>query len=525
MHERSLAFPIRSVRALRVGLLALLAACFGAGCGSEPDEKPLNVVIVVLDTLRPDRLGCYGHERDTSPNLDAMADEFFLFESAQSPAPWTAPSLVSLMTSLYPDAHGVRSAPVPERLSDKARTLTQVLRDRGYSTLAVTEGGYARGDFGLDQGFERYVVEDLPQGRAYEALMKRLETNLDTAEAWLDEQKDEPFMLFFHTFEVHSPRIPPAEYLKLFRPDYDLEEHFDAVAAAVEAWNTHGELSPEAARLLQLEVEVGAFTRSPLPKNAGQLTARAKELGVTMERERHHESAELVELVRDLYDAELRRTDELLTRLWDTLKRNGQWENTLVVLVSDHGEGLGDHERIGHGTRLNESVLRVLLMMRVPDERFTPRRIPDVVRLVDVMPTLLDFTGGPERGLGMQGTSLVPLMKGEPSDLEAYGHAIKLDAGSPVPLHSIRTKHWRLIVDSETGAPQLFDHRTDPDELVNVAEREPEVVQRLTDRLKRQRALDEALRTMLGSGGTMTDVDPALKRELINLGYIGEDDL
>ena len=122
-------------------------------------EKPLNLVMVVLDTLRADHLGLYGYERPTSPHLDALARESFVFERAESAAPWTAPSLISLVTSLYPEVHGVRGFPNPRRMSDDVVTLAEVLKRHGYSTAAFTEGGYAKGDFGLDQGFDSYLAE------------------------------------------------------------------------------------------------------------------------------------------------------------------------------------------------------------------------------------------------------------------------------------------------------------------------------------------------------------------------------
>jgi arylsulfatase A-like enzyme len=140
----------RRIAAMRAGsavpIALLTAAVFAvfAGCAdeerSEPARRPLNLVMVVLDTLRADHLGLYGYARATSPHLDAFADESFVFERAESAAPWTAPSLVTLVTSLYPEVHGVRGFPNPRRSSDGVVTLAEVLKRHGYATAAFTEG-------------------------------------------------------------------------------------------------------------------------------------------------------------------------------------------------------------------------------------------------------------------------------------------------------------------------------------------------------------------------------------------------
>jgi len=516
--QRLCARPARAAAVAAVALVAL------AGCRRVSARRPPNVVIVVLDTLRPDRLGCYGSERDTSPNLDAMSEEFFLFENAQSSAPWTAPALISLVTSLNPDVHAVTSSPIPGRLSERARTLAEVLSRHGFQTAAITEGGYARGDFGLDRGFELFLADDgLAGGSAQGAEQRPLDTNLTRAIDWLAARGEAPFFLFFHTYEVHAPRIPPEEHVRRFRPDYDAAAQARAVRAAVAAWNERRELSPESARLIQLEIQAGAFGDTPSPMEPGLLRERARELGVQLERERMAESPELVDLVRDLYDAELRRTDEALSRLWRTLRENGLWDDTLVVLVSDHGEGLGDHGRLGHGTQLYDEVLRTLLMIHAPLPGLTPRRLPDVVRAIDLMPTLLELSGVPADGLLLQGQSLVPLMRGEPSALDAFSHAVKARRGESPQQHTIRSGHWRLIRDSSAGTVRLYDLTSDPGETLDRAGQEPEVVQRLVRRLERQRAVDAALREHLGGAGAAAELDPAVLRRLADLGYIGGD--
>lgn len=497
MHRRSALHT--ALRRSLLGALLVGLALAPAGCAKRVERKPPNVVIVLLDTLRPDRMGCYGYERDTTPNLDALASEFFVFDAAQSTAPWTAPALISLMTALYPDAHGVRTAPFPERLSDGASTLAQLLRGRGYATAAFTEGAYARGDFGLDKGFDLYHVEEMKgDGPTHELLTQRLTNNLDRAVEWLGKRSQEPFLLFFHTYEVHSPQLPAEKYVRMFRPDYDATQHEAAVLRAIEHWNEHHELDEDGVRLIMQEYATGGFAKVTPPQSPELLRDRALAMGVSFTEQSYATWPDLVTLVRDLYDADLRRTDEELTRLWRALREGGHWDDTIVVVVSDHGEGLGDHGVLWHGATMQEALLRIVLMIRAPRVSSSPRRIGEVAPIVDVMPTLLELTGTPTEGLILQGRSLVPLMEGRSSPRTAYSHAGRRFRGVVAQRYTIRTDEWRLVVDEDEGWTRLFDLRNDPRELVDVAEREPEVVAKLRERLTRQRAVDESLRRRLG---------------------------
>jgi len=201
---------------------AVLAAGLAA-CGVEKTWQgpPLNLVVVSVAALRPDHLGCYGHARATSPELDRLARHAFVFRQVQTASPWSAPALVALMTALHPDVHGVRGFPEPGRLGASFPTLAELLQQRGYATAAFTEGGYAVGDFGLDRGFERF---ESGTGDAQPLGGGRLAPNLDRALAWLGERGREPFFLFLHTYELLPP-YPEAPALA---------ERYDADLAGVD---------------------------------------------------------------------------------------------------------------------------------------------------------------------------------------------------------------------------------------------------------------------------------------------------
>ncbi len=512
-------------------LVALLLAPLHA-CGGADPERP-NVIVVVIDTLRPDRLGCYGNARPTSANLDRIAAGCFLFENAQSPAPWTAPSLISLMTSVYPDVHGVHGFPVPGRLGDGVTTLAEVLKREGYRTAAFTEGGYAKGHFGLDQGFDHYP-ENPGDAESYTSNLShpsRLAANVDRTIAWLQDQGRRPFFLFFHTYEVHSPPRPPEEDVRVFRPDFDPGAEEARVRAAIEAWNGRRELDAEGARALRryafLQGRHMGFERMPAVEDRPALSARTEELGVPLDFDAATESPEDMAWVRDLYDAELRFTDRQIARLWTALEEEGLLENSVVVFTSDHGEALGEHGRVGHGHELHEEVLRVLLLLRVPGME-PVRRIPELVRTVDVMPTLLELVGASTDGVVVQGQSLVPLLRGEPHAQAAFSHALMDDGQSAASDgqvrqgHTVRNERWRLVANLAGGTARLYDVLADPGETRDVGAEHQDVVAELLQLLAAQHQRDELLRAHLGSTSEVAP-DAELMKDLKGLGYAGEE--
>lgn len=513
-------------------MLAAVGALTACGSDAPASDRP-NVVIVLLDTLRPDRLGVYGCERGTSPRLDALADRFFVFENAQSAAPWTAPSLISLMTSSYPDVHGVQGFPIPDRLTEGLPTLAEVLRRAGYDTAAFTEGGYAKGDFGLDRGFRLYP-DNPGDAKGYASNLShpsRLASNLDRTVEWLRDEREDPFFLFFHTYEVHLPLRAPEEDIRTFVPDFDEAEHTRRFEAAIADWNARRELDPENARALsrrmfQLGFSQLGFAQLPRIEDRRELMAASAELGIPLEFDVAIRAPENRQWVQDIYDAEVHYTDRQLQRLWDALADEGLEDNTIVVVISDHGESLGDHGRLGHGEDLHEELLRVVLMLRAPEFAGAPRRVPEVVRSVDVMPTVLELVGYAPDDLRLQGRSLVPLMQGSGAAGVAFSHASHahhLD-GQADRRQTVRSDRWRLILDPDTGETQLFDTAGDAGETRDVAAEHPDVVAELVALLGDQVQANARLRAEVGEpGATDAGSNEDLLRDLEGLGYTGRE--
>ena len=327
--------------------LALTAQLSSCGDSTSPEvagtEPTLSIVLVVIDALRADALGCYGNERARTPTLDALAAEGFLFRNARSSISWTLPAHATLFTSVFPNQHGTVKSTF--RLSDDFTTLAEVLRDSGWNTAAITDGGFVTAAFGLMQGFD-FVSEARPSpATSQKGAGVRVIT--DRAWQWIREQPS-PYFAFVHTYQVHEPYAPPARFREqLVRP--------------------YSGALPEPLRVRSLRK----------PEAAGGLTA------------------DDLRYARDLYDAEVAYTDHVLGEFFQKLRDAGQLESTIVIVTSDHGEGFGEHGQFGHGGWLHETLLRIPLIVRLPQGGARSRVIEYPVRLVDVAPTVLDLVGVP----------------------------------------------------------------------------------------------------------------------------------
>ncbi len=326
----------------------------------EPRTAAPNVLMISLDTLRADHLSLYGYHRETSPILDAIADESFVFERAYAQAPVTLSSHVSLFTGLYTsgsNAYGHR------RIAPGTTTLAEVLRLAGWTTLSLTDGGYMAEEFGVAEGFE--VFSD--SGGGADPVFSR-------GPELLNQVETRPWLLFLHTYEIHSP--------------YDAPEAFRR--PITDEWQT-----------------------LPSSLSADELYQMAVDEETPSSREWQQ--------VIDLYDAGIRYTDDCLGRLMQKLRERGDWEDTVLVIVSDHGEELGERGATGHGHTLYEEMIRVPLIVRIPEkwrQRWSlapPARVSKPVELVDVLPTLLDLLQvEPLAWPSHDGESLVPLLKDRP---------------------------------------------------------------------------------------------------------------
>ena len=502
--------------ALALAGLSMLAAALMRAARPEPARRP-DVVIVALDTLRPDHLGTYGYGRDTSPVIDAFAEGAVVFEAAESVAPWTAPALISLMTSLHPEVHGVNQYPNPGRMSGRVTTLAERLKAAGYATGAFTEGGYAKGAFGLDQGFDVYPSnpgdEDGNASNVHHG--SRLEGNLDRALAWYREQAGRPRLLFFHTYEVHAPLRAPDEYVQRFRPGWNAAAEDARIAAALERFEREREIAPEDVQLL-FDHRHHCIHPEGLALPAG-LQSHLNASGLNPEGGALNPAT--LAFYRDLYDAEIRYTDAQLARLFEAVP-----DDTVVVLVSDHGEAIGEHGKIGHGSRFHREQLGIVLIVRAPAALAphpTVGRVRAPVRSIDVKPTVLELVGLDPNDGPMQGASLVPLMRGAgaEADRRSFSHGLGIH-GEELARRSLRVGDTRAILETTTGTVRLYDLAADPAELRDLAPEHPELARELGEAIRRQIELDAALARVASGAIEEVQLDEELLRDLERLGYL-----
>ncbi|HEX9792355.1 MAG TPA: sulfatase, partial [Planctomycetota bacterium] len=460
-------------------LLPVAGAPLAPAPGAVPPANAPNILLVVLDTVRADRLGCYGHFRATSPALDQLAADGVVFEQAFSAAPWTLPSHASIFTGLHPATHGTgweylrlgdtaggaREAGVTQR---HFRTLAEEFGEMGWDTCGLSQKGWLNARTGLTRGFRNYHDFASPPPRE-RLLARRIWSRLvgtqpvlapdkgaarlvDRALEWLDDGRGRaggrPFFLFLNLNEAHAPYWPPVAERSAFLPaGLDL-----AAAQALLPFQT-----PEARK----EFECGL--RPPQPRES--------------------------ELLQALYDAEIRYQDAQLGRLVAQLEETGQLEETLVVVTADHGEEFGEFGRLGHQFALSDALLHVPMVMRFPRRLPAGRRVSSLASTVDIYPTLLDFVAG-ECGVRspvaaeqqpLEGVSLLPVFtEGAPPPRDVVladyanpswylalypcrGEAGGFAAGLGRSIAMLRTLDDKFLAFGD-GAERHVDLRRDPDE-------------------------------------------------------------
>jgi arylsulfatase A-like enzyme len=411
----------KAVRRLASVLTAALAA--GPGCGR---PAPRAVVLVDLDTLRADRLSIYGNPRPTSPHLDAFARSATRFEWAFAQAPYTLPSQVSILTSLYPQTHGVVRP--KDSMGSEAFTLAEAFHAAGWRTAAFVDGGFVAASLGLDQGFESFV-EFGQQGLA--------KSEAPIAE-WLRAHSREPFFLFIHTYDTHSPYAPPEPYRARF-------------TAGMAAPTPGFEPTTEA-----LE-EVRAARLSPND----------------------------LEYARALYDGEVAFVDDWFGRLTRQMEELGLSERAVVAVVSDHGEEFREHGSFLH-EKLYATVTRVPMLVRTSGGT-SGQVVRAPVETVDLMPTLLELAGLP-LPQGIEGRSLAATVRSGaalPPPRAGLAHSY-LFGGQ----RAVVDGDLHLILSIQTGRAELFDYRNDPLEQMDLSATRTADVARLVQALRtRTRAL------------------------------------
>ncbi|RKY19443.1 MAG: hypothetical protein DRQ55_10615 [Planctomycetota bacterium] len=445
---------------IRASLVATLALALAA-CGPPPSERPPNVLIVTLDSVRADRMGLYGAPRQgVTPRLDALAQQCVVFEHAFANSSFTPPTHASLFTSLYPAEHGLlwwnrKLADVP--------TAADMFAAANYRTLAFTPVN-ALLKQGLDRGFDR--TQHLPWSRRGKQLVLGSADAMHAAAVPALIAPDErPFFAWLHYFDAHRPygRQGPQWSGRFTQRD-------DPAVGAEENWYR---LTPE----------------------------KRAELGLT---------AATTQLIKDHYDGGLAYLDDRVGRMLDALDEAGVLEHTIVVLVADHGEVFDEHDEewFSHDPYLTDENLHIPLMIRLPGARHGGRRVSGLVSQVDVLPTLLELAGVPALPGELSGHSLAALMSdGESQAPWVYADRMgnDRDGRSPDRRYSVRGHERRLVLHTEGEFTELFAVDADSQDGAT------------RDGATRDGARPEGVLPAGAQDSQRAQRDPAEERELLNV--------
>jgi arylsulfatase A-like enzyme len=426
-------------------------------------ERPHGVVLIVVDTLRADHLGFYGYSRDTSSHLDRWAEEGMVFERAMSTSPWTLPTFGSILTGRLPTGHGAgyrgegEVRPKSTRLDQTIPTLAEELHQAGFATGAIVNNPWMKPRFGLDRGFDTYDYQSTTNKRR-----RRANKIVDLATTWIDAHRDQPFFLLVHLFDPHMTYDPPSSVRGRFTGPYE--------------------------------------DRFSLPVYAPRkIRARANEVG---EDERSFITA--------AYDEEIVFVDQELNRFFEGLVERDLFQQLLVILTSDHGEELFDHESFEHGHSVYQELLHVPLVVWGPAVESGREALP--VSVIDIPPTILEAVGvsGESNPLSR---SLWPRLtrrkRLDPRPLVAEGTLY-----GPERKAIIEWPH-KLELDPSSESIRLFDLESDPGERSDLSPSEMAAARHLEERL---RSILEAARS--DEAPEEIELDEETLEELRSLGYI-----
>jgi arylsulfatase A-like enzyme len=525
-----------AVAATAVVMVAVVIAARWARWSTPPNgsramvgvqESP-NILILLWDTVRADRIGCYGYDRPTTPHIDRFADEATLFEYVISPSPWTIPAHASIFTGVFPSAHGADRN--NKWLHDDFVTLAETLRDHGYVTYMGSANPFASNLINLAQGFD--AAEFSWDDRWKDAVDADFQTRTGGRFAgpiaeerrraagghfdasrfafkdagaivnraflqWLDDRdSSRPFFAFLNFMEAHAPLNPSfAERARFLTPE-QAEASFDLPQSFAVRW-------------------AHSFNVRPY-------------------------SAEAIRTIQALYDAALYRLDTLAGELFAALEARGLRDRTAIIFVSDHGENLNDHHLLGHEYCVYNSLLRVPLIIRYP-KRLPPGRVLHGVQSIDLYPTVLDLAGfAPPHPDQVQGISLLAQLDRPapdraliseyrtPPDLGVQLVTNAYPREFPVSEHARWKRQLRSIesdgykfIWAQDGRHELYDLTVDPEELTNRFEQEPERARALENRLEAWLDSFEHFNPARRQPIEAPGLPPDVMERLESLGYVG----
>ncbi|MFH1039050.1 MAG: sulfatase [PVC group bacterium] len=441
-----------------------------------PEDIPSNILLISVDSLRADHLGCYGYRRDTSPIIDDLAASGALFENTISTTSWTLPAHISLLTSMDISVHGVANDGLS--LHSGVGTIAQELKKNGYATACFCSSPYMSPAFGFARGFDLYRNLDLEDKKIVDTVLPTPEQRdgvhgditspriTDLAIEWIRSRREEPFFLFLHFWDVHYDYIPPAPYDRRFDPDY------------------RGDID-------------------------GRDYWRNEDVNPKM-------AARDLEHIIALYDGEIAWVDHHLGLIFSELKKLGLFDRTLIMVTADHGDEFFEHGGKGHRSTLFDEVVRIPLIIHSPGGNGGGRKIPGQVSIIDIAPTILELTGVTVPGW-MQGISLAPACRGEA--LPGNRHAL-LELGNI--LKALRTDTRKLLFNALALHTIILDLEKDPGESQQTLVTDPPEWNRINRAFYERILQDQELARKYRGGetGAPVKLDAEQVKKLRDLGYL-----
>ncbi len=453
-------------------LVIVLVCAQIIGCAlpvKQNNERP-NIILIINDSLRADRLGCYGYGNEISPNIDKLAHEGALFTNAISQAGYTLPSIASILTSKSPLAHGAYTQ--YHRLGNEENTLAEILKRNGYKTVAFVGGGYTSKIYGLDQGFDIYE----------ETYWGRIEEVNGLAFDWLKNNKDKPFFLMLHHYTTHDPYEPPKPFSRLY--------------ADVGYKGIYREMFLNYLCLGKI--------------NKGELKVDKAD----------------IQYIISQYDGDVSNCDQRLGELFKLLKDLNLYSNSIIILTADHGEDLMEHNTFSHGD-IYDQIIRIPLIFRYPHMPAENRKIDSDIEAIDIFPTVLDILQiNIQKYWDIEGSSFLPLLLGGrgPGERLIFSLGHDIEKNMRISLRSqdfkivfvLDKRSWFLPASKlEIERVEFYNLKKDPEELVDCAYTEPE---RCLDLKRKLLKYLDTIDTILGKNEIV--MDEGTRSRLKSLGYL-----
>lgn len=444
------------------------------------DHQINKVILIIIDTLRPDSLSCYNPQDASTPHIDQLVRDGILFSHAISSAPWTLPSVASIMTGLSPLVHKVTRR--TSMLPDTVRTLAEYMNDAGYYTAAIGRNGFLTPEYNIRQGFHDYIF--FPNSgssfgikvmQQFSPSPSRFQANVLTDDItaltinWLEAHAEKDFFLWIHYLDPHLPYAPPPDFLPKRGPSPSIGNNFSRLQ----------------------DVRGGYFVPSLVER----------------------------EWIRELYNAEVRYVDKNIGELLDTLKRLNLYDESLIILTSDHGEEFWEHNGYEHGHTLYNEVLWVPLIIK-PPRSSSHQQMSTGVPIQAIMPTILDLCGINYERSNLTVGSLSPLWRPNAGTFDeqpivSTGLVYYEDRESVIfdGLKYIRS----LLTDRE----ELYNLVRDPDEQHSVTSLFPGKVQRARTILNNTHRIAKDLRKQYDiTNEEEVKIDKETIQQLKSLGYM-----